>query len=282
MMSSCRHAALLFCFIVAGCASVDTSREWAKTKAFATELSGIEARWEQSEEDKRLTETEIERLLGDGLSSDDAVAITLLNNRRLQAAFEEIGVAKANLVQAGLFTNPSLSAVFKFPFGGGQGKTDVDGLLNIADLWQIPLRKKVAEAHLEAALLRVRGEMVDTMSQAKHAYNDCAALLRRQDLALRLKRDLVDVKDHLEYRRRFGYTTDLDIYAAQASLIEQQMGLAKIERDLGAARHRLNRVMGLAPAQTDYRFSGGISDKVSDAPDTESLIAEALERRTDI
>ncbi len=41
--------------------------------------------------------------------------LPLLNNRSLQASFEEIGAAEADLVQAGLFTNPSLDAFLAFP-----------------------------------------------------------------------------------------------------------------------------------------------------------------------
>ena len=39
-------------------------------------------------------------------AADDAVQIALLNNRRLQAVYEELGVSQAAIVDASLTTNP--------------------------------------------------------------------------------------------------------------------------------------------------------------------------------
>ena len=54
----------------------------------------------------RPEETQVEHrtraLLADELSVDAAVELALLNNRRLQVAYGELGVARADLVQAGL------------------------------------------------------------------------------------------------------------------------------------------------------------------------------------
>src|SRR4051812_29027480 len=61
----------------------------------------------------------VETLLRATLTADRAVQIALLNNRNLQATFEEIGVAKADLLEAGLLKNPSFDASVRFPDGGG-------------------------------------------------------------------------------------------------------------------------------------------------------------------
>src|SRR4030042_1650482 len=94
----------------------------------------------------------------------------------LQATFEEIGVAKADLVQAGLFTNPNLSALFRFPFGGGGSDIEAAGLIKISDFWQIPLRQKVAAARLETAILEVSDEILNTVADVKRAHNKSIAL----------------------------------------------------------------------------------------------------------
>jgi len=40
------------------------------------------------------------------LSAADAVQVALLNNRMLQADFEELGISEADLVRAGRLPNP--------------------------------------------------------------------------------------------------------------------------------------------------------------------------------
>jgi outer membrane protein TolC len=121
---------------------VQTQEEWERVNRFALKRTGIEIKWEQSEEDAKAVKEEVKKLISDGITMNEAVKIALLNNRKLQAAFEEIGIAKADLVQAGLFTNPNLSAIFRFPFRGSGTGIEAAGVLNIADLWQIPIRKK--------------------------------------------------------------------------------------------------------------------------------------------
>ncbi|MCE9582744.1 MAG: TolC family protein [Planctomycetes bacterium] len=49
------------------------------------------------------------------LSPESAVQIALLNNPELQAAYEDLGVAQADLVQAGLLKNPTIFGSVQFP-----------------------------------------------------------------------------------------------------------------------------------------------------------------------
>ena len=47
-------------------------------------------------------------------------------NRQLQAAFYDIGIARADWVQAGLLSNPSLGVGILFPEGGGRSNLQVN------------------------------------------------------------------------------------------------------------------------------------------------------------
>ena len=49
------------------------------------------------------------RLLGVMLSADGAVRIALLNNKGLQASYNELGIAEATMVEASLPPNPTFS-----------------------------------------------------------------------------------------------------------------------------------------------------------------------------
>ena len=52
-------------------------------------------------------EQTIKELLDKPLDADTAVQIALLHNRRLQATYEEIGIAQAAIVEAGTVSNPT-------------------------------------------------------------------------------------------------------------------------------------------------------------------------------
>ncbi|QLH35699.1 MAG: hypothetical protein HWD61_05805 [Parachlamydiaceae bacterium] len=67
----------------------------------------------------------IQELLSQELSVDQAVQIALLNNPKIQAAFEEIGVARADLIQAGLLSNPLFEGIVRFPLQHN-ARTNID------------------------------------------------------------------------------------------------------------------------------------------------------------
>lgn len=276
------YAILSIILFLTGCASVQTQQEWERISAFTRERTGIETRWEQTEEDAKNTKEEINKLLSDGLTEEDAVKIALLNNRKLQATFEEIGVAKSDLVQAGLFTNPNLSAVFRLPFGGGGTDMEGAGVLNIADFWQIPLRKKVALARLETAILLVSEEILNTVSEAKHAHNEYIALSQIRDSTEKIKELMEEWRDHLIYRQKFGFSSELDIEMANASVLDTEAAHARIEKELQLARFRLNQVLGLSPEQSDYEAVGSMTERKWSLPELETMISHALSNRPDI
>lgn len=276
------------CFIftiilfLTGCASVQIQEEWAKVNNYSVEQTGVKIKWQQSEEDAKASNEEVRRLLDSGITMEEAVKVALLNNKNLQAAFEEIGIAKADLVQAGLFSNPNLSALFRFPFGAGSTGIEASGSLNIADFWQIPIRKKVAAARLESAMLRVSEEILNTAAEAKRAYISYSALSSIRDELMRTKDHMEEWKDHLIYRKQFGYASELDIYMATASVIETELEFAKIESELLISRYRLNRALGLSFEQSDYELVGDLPQEIIQLPELEQLISYALVNRPDI
>jgi len=269
-------------FSLTACASVQTAQEWEKTKAFAVERTGMEPRWEQTADDAEFIQNEVSKLLSDGLTEDEAVRIALMNNRRLQAFFEEIGMAKADLVQAGLLTNPDLSEVFRFPFGGGGADIEAAGILKISDFWQIPLRKKAAAAELEAKLSKVAEEMLNTVSEIKHILNGYIALSLIKNETEKMKKQFDELREHLIYRQKFGLEQEFDIYMAGASSLEQQLELMRTEKDLQVARSRLNRVLGLSPVQYTYEVTGMLPAQFRPLPDLETLLAHACAVRPDV
>jgi cobalt-zinc-cadmium efflux system outer membrane protein len=79
--------------------------------------------------------------LEDGLSEDEAVAIALWNNARFQADLAQLGLAKADLQEAGMIKNPALSLLF--PIGPKQMEWTLT--LPVELLWQRPHRLTFAE-----------------------------------------------------------------------------------------------------------------------------------------
>ena len=76
----------------------------------------------QSAEDARRARERVLALIAEPLSSEAAVQVALLNNRDLQAAYNDLGISEADYVQQSLPKNPSLS----FMLYGGTGVTNFE------------------------------------------------------------------------------------------------------------------------------------------------------------
>jgi hypothetical protein len=57
----------------------------------------------------------VQKLLKEPLTVSSAVQIALLNNRGLQATFEEVGIAQADVIEAVTLPNPSVDFDVEFP-----------------------------------------------------------------------------------------------------------------------------------------------------------------------
>ena len=99
----------------------------------------------------------VESLLKRPLTADAAVQIALLNNRRLQAAYNELAVAEAELVQASLPPNPTFSLMRI----SGSGELEIERRI-IAD---------ILGACDAACALRNRGGTFSSGAIARHRGN---------------------------------------------------------------------------------------------------------------
>jgi len=141
-------------FTMGGCGKIDTNPDllFTQIQEDVTELTGHDVSWNNSLEECDFSDCII-NILEKGLNPDLAVYIALFNNRNLQAIYENLGIAKAQLVQAGLLKNPIFA--FSYRFSTKSAITDlIDMSLfqNFLDIILIPLKKKVAQAELEAKL----------------------------------------------------------------------------------------------------------------------------------
>ena len=130
----------------------------------AADVERAEAELEREAADR------VQSLLAKPLSADGVVQVAMLNSRELQALYADLGLARADVVQAGLFRNPILDAAVLFPLSGARPELQLGAVVNFLDALYIPLRKRVAAARFEEAKLRVTGTVLDFALQARTAF----------------------------------------------------------------------------------------------------------------
>ncbi len=110
--------ATLVGLLAAGCAKFTGDGGMAPvTDSVRREIGRDAVKLSSAEENRRARER-VQALLSEPLSEDAAVQITLLNNRGLQAAYNDLGISEAEYVQASLPPNPALTLSSAFSTGG--------------------------------------------------------------------------------------------------------------------------------------------------------------------
>ena len=108
--------------------------------------------------------------MNEKLSADQAAQIALLNNREIQSVYAELGVAQADLVQAGLLKNPLFDAAVIFPVSGGRPDLELTAVMSFLDIFYLPLRKRVATSRFEEVKSRVTAAVLVFAGQVKAAF----------------------------------------------------------------------------------------------------------------
>jgi cobalt-zinc-cadmium efflux system outer membrane protein len=239
---------------------VDLSAGFPDVSAAVAERSGATIVWNGGTEQDKQVEEKLRALRQKKLTADDGVQIAMLNNRDLQAVYTELGVAQADLVQAGLFRNPILDAAVQFPLSGIRPDIQLSVVMGFLDVFYVPLRKRVAAAQFEEAKLRVTGAVLDFAVQVRTVFYEHQA----NEQMLELRRSIVQaLMASLDVSRRLheaGNITDLDLARDRALAESSKLALRSAESAARQSREHLNSLMGAWGNETDWEIDGRLPD----------------------
>ena len=91
--------------VLGGCASFTPDGGFATVEKTTKDRLGKDVQWARSDADQDSISKRVDELLSKPLTVDAAVQVALLNNRGLQADFQELGITEAEVVQAGRLPN---------------------------------------------------------------------------------------------------------------------------------------------------------------------------------
>lgn len=221
-----------------------------------------------------------------GLSRDNAVTIALRNNPYLQAEFENLGIAKADLEQAGLFTNPTVDGIFAVPTKKDSANPatalmDVYATMRLSDLWVVPLSKNVAQDVLEITSLNILSTILTTVSDTKNAYDNCLFTKLNLDNAEAMLEATKALSDEIYYQQNYGYTTEIDKRIIDSKTAELDSLVAESKRNYRLALMHLNEIMGLNPNAQEFVLVDNLEIAQS-LPTLEAVREYALNNRPEI
>jgi outer membrane protein, heavy metal efflux system len=245
--------------------------------------TGKQVEWQKDIASNNQVRVAIRALLRRTLTLNAAVQIALLNNRELQATFEEIGIANADLIEAGLLRNPVFAGDARFP-DRPPSATNVE--LSIAqeffEVLVIPLRKKVAAIQLAKTKLRVGDSVLKLAAEVKTAFYE---LQGEQQLLGRLRaiNEANGAAVELAQRQHeAGNINDLDLANQQATYSQSKLDIAETTASMRAGREKLNRLMGTWGEDTAWKIADELPPLPSAGFPQQRLESLAINQRLDL
>ena len=240
-------AAALLLAMLAGCASFSPDGGVARVGALSSERIGHAVEPEGPQTPERLA-----ALLAEPLSADTAVQVALLNNKRLQVALAELGIAEADLVQAGLMRNP------KFSFGrlSGDGNVEIDRsvLFDLGGLLTMPLRRAIEQQRFQGAQLQAALQVLRVAADTRRAWYQAVAA--EQSLTY-LRQAALAAEASAELGMRMAAVGNWSRLAeAREQVFHAEVGaqLMRAEHVAVATRERLVRLLGLSANEPSMRL----------------------------
>lgn len=272
--------ALLVGPLLVGCAELDAVRDYSRSRSLVDGHTGVASIYEPAKD--AIVDEHVRAMIADGLTVEEATRVALLNNPGFQSLVAEIGASRADVAQSALLSNPTLSLGLQFPEGGGLTDLTIGFAAQLADLWQIPIRKQIAEAELERTIYTIGQRAVELIAETRARCYRVVALeqslkFTQQDLAL--TEHIISLSDA---QFRAGEVSEFDVNLARTGALDVREQLITSRGQLDQARAELAEILGLGASVAEIRLVDSLPETAGALPATDTLIETALDERFDL
>jgi outer membrane protein TolC len=266
--------------LLAGCNTFSADGGLAPVAALTRHELGKEVAAIRTEADAAAARAAVERQLKRPLNADGAVQVALLNNRGLQAAYNELAIAEASMVGASLPPNPAITLARMA--GAGEVEIERKIVADILSLATLPARSAIAADRFRQAQLRAAAETLRVAAEARRAFYRAVAARQLVDF-LAQAQDSARLASELARRLgQSGALNKLDQAREQVLYADITTQLATARRRADAERERLIRVLGLWGEDTNFSLARALPPLPRRVQAMPAIEAEAVRRRVDL
>jgi outer membrane protein TolC len=265
--------------VMAGCAGPVAERAFQEVAGSARERAGQTPRWIKTDRDALEVREELDRLLAAPLTADHAVQIALINNRRLQAEFAELGIAAADLTRS--WRPPNLGFTYS-RIDGHDREIERTFSINVLGLLTLPIAAEIEARRFEHAKLKAVQQIMAVAAETRRAWFLAVAAQQAADYAAQVRESTAAQAELGRRMQQAGNLSLLDYAREQVFHAEATARLAEARLRAGAARERLARRMGLWGKDLAFTLPGRLPDLPQTIPEAEGIEAKAIAERLDI
>lgn len=210
------------------------------------------------------------------ITEDEAVSIALWNNAAFQELLADLGIARGDLIQAGLLPNPDLVYWVQVPEKPFKYLFDFP----IESLWLRPIKVKAAAREADRVAEKLGQAGLDLMRDVRQAYADVVLARERVKVAGESVRLRTLIAKKAGVRLEEGDISSQEEATAKIDSLQAEQDATKIGYDVPILTEKLRNLMGIGPWRGNLILdpSPAFTDKKFDADD---LTREAKAIRPD-
>lgn len=246
---------------------------------FVADETGYRVTKISNELDAAIVREDVHALLARPLTADAAVQIALLNNRGLQAAYNELGISEADYVEASLPPNPTISLARIATTGELEIERRV--VASLLALLTLPARRERARLEFESTQFATIDATLRLAADTRKAYFRAVAAQERV-VFLNQAAESARIASELTTRLRDTGAAP-KVAEARAQALEAEIAAEVVRARLAAKlqRETLLRLLGLLESEPQMRLPGQLP-ALGRLATQESVEAVAIQRRVDL
>jgi outer membrane protein TolC len=272
--------ALLSTLALSGCATFSSDGGMNVVANVAGETIQKDVVAIHSDEEAESARNAVQRLLRRPLTVDAAVQIALLNNKGLQASYNELALAEAGMVQESLPPNPTFS-IFRIA-GNGALEAERQVVGNILALSTLSFRSEIARQRFQKAQLRAAEETLRLAADVRRTYFRAVAANELVGLLADAKATAESTAQLALKLGQTGALNKLDQAREQVFYAETTADLATLRQDAASSRERLIRLLGLWDGDIGFRLPGKLPPLPQRPLSLPGIEVDAVEHRIDL
>lgn len=214
--------------------------------------------------------------LDDGITEDESVAIALWNNAAFQELLVDLGLARGDLIQAGLLPNPE----FVYFFGVTDKPFKYVLEFPIEAIWLRPIRVKSAAKEADRTAARLTQTGLDLMRDTRQAYADVVLAAERVRVAGESVKLRGRIAELAEKRLKAGDISPQEAATARIDALQAEQDATRIGYDVPVLEERLRNLMGIGPLRGPLPLDPSPPPACREF-DADALTQEAMATRPD-
>jgi len=275
-----RNLLLVATFGLSGCAAFSPDSGMNAVSELTSQTINKDVAFVRTPEGAGAVDARVRQLLLRTLNAETAVQIALLNNKGLQAAYNELALAETDLVEQSLPPNP----VFSISRISGNGASEIERQVvgDILALATLPFRSDIARERFRQAQLRAALATLRLAADVRRAHVRSVAANEMVVLLTDAKATAESTAQLAVKLGETGALNKLDQAREQVFYAETTADLAAARQIAASARERLARLMGLWDDGLDFRLPNQLPPLPRRPQALPSIEADAVVHRIDL